>query len=171
MVQAMPEVLASLPRARLVVLKHEARAEPEYLRHVESLIDSLGLRSSIHLLPALEYAEMPRYLSAADCTISIPDTDGTPMTVMESLACGTPAIVHDLPDYDPEIFVDGRTVLRVPLRDPRALAQAIVRLCRDSSLRETLIGHGTAMVQERANYETEMGRLEQLYRQVLSKPA
>jgi len=43
------------------------------------------------------------------------------MTVMESFAIGTPAVIGDLPDYDPEIFVDGETVIRVRLGMPRRL--------------------------------------------------
>lgn len=170
-VQAMPHVLASLPKARLIALRHEARAQPDYVRQVEALVDSLGLRPSVHILPALDQSEMPRYFSAADCAISIPDTDGTPMTVMESLACETPAIIHDLPDYDPELFAHQQTVLRVPLRDPRALAEAVVRVCRDPSLRDTLARNGRRIVEERANYWTEMERLEGLYRQVVGKRA
>jgi L-malate glycosyltransferase len=136
------------------------------VRLVEGDIERLSLRDYVKLVPSLPNDQMPAYLSAADCVASIPDTDGTPMTVMEAFACETPCVVHDLPDYDPELFQDSQTVLRAPLRDPQGLANAVVRLIREPELRETLVRNGLATVKERASYQVEMHRLEELYRRV-----
>src|SRR5262249_27789336 len=103
-------------------------------------------------------------LSLADCVVSIPETDGTPMTVMEAAACGAACVIRDLPDYDPEAFVHEQSVLRVPLRDPSDLGSAIGRLAADPSLRKRLQAGGREMVETHASYAREMGRLEELYR-------
>jgi glycosyltransferase involved in cell wall biosynthesis len=168
LVRALPLIREHCPQARLRIVDYRGGDAPEYLRLVEREIERLSLTACVKLVPSLPNDQMPAYLSAADCVASIPDTDGTPMTVMEAFACGTPCVVHDLKDYDPDLFQDGRTVLRVPLRDPQGLADAVVRLIREPALRATLVRNGRVTVEQRASYEGEMHRLEGLYRQVLS---
>ena len=166
-VRAMPEILARQPRARLVLIKYQADSYPDHEVRVERLIDELGVRGAVRSLPQIPNREMPAYYSASDCTVSIPSTDGTPMTVMESLACGTPAVISDLDDYDPEIFVHGQTVVRVPVADPAGLAAGILTLAASSDLRERIACRGRQMAAERADYQAEMARLEKLYEQLV----
>jgi glycosyltransferase involved in cell wall biosynthesis len=166
-VRAFSAVVERVPRARLVLVKHHASESPDYTRKVESLLDDLSLRSVTRLLTEIPNPEMARYYRAADCTVSIPDTDGTPMTVLESMACGTPVVIQDLPEYDPLVFIDGWTVLKVPARQPGALAHALIRLAQEPSTRTTLREQGPATAAAHADYFAEMARLESLYRDVL----
>jgi glycosyltransferase involved in cell wall biosynthesis len=166
-VRAMPEVLSRQPEARLVLIKYRAELYPEYEARVEHLIDELGVRGAVRSVPQVPNSEMPAYYSASDCTVSIPSTDGTPMTVMESLACGTPPVIGDLDDYDPEIFVHGQTVVRVPVADAAGLATGILALAAGRDLRERIARLGRRMAAERADYQAEMARLEKLYGQLV----
>jgi glycosyltransferase involved in cell wall biosynthesis len=168
-VRALPRVLARLPRARLLLVKHRASAYPEHEQAMERLIDALGVRQAVRSVPGVPNEEMPKYYSAASCTVSIPATDGTPMTVLESAACGTPTIVLDLPDYDPEIFVHGRSVLRLPLADPEMLANAVVELAKDPQLRSVISAEGRDLAARHANYATEMERLGKLYSALIAE--
>ena len=166
-IRALPRIRAALPGARLLMLKYHAEHNPEYETAMERLVDDLGVRPFVRFLPGILNPEMPIYYSAADCTVSIPQTDGTPMTVMESAACETPAIILDLPDYDPALFIHGRTVIRVERRDPSLLADAVVRLASDNDLSETVRREGRAMALRHADYDTEMKRLEGFYEALL----
>lgn len=168
-VRAFASVLRELPRARLVLVKHRASDYPAYTRKIDALIDDLSLRSRVRLLPGVPNAEMPQYYRASDCTVSIPDTDGTPMTALESMACGTPVVIQDLPDYDPTIFVDGETALKVPPREPEALARALLRLALEPAFRETLRRRGPDVAAAHADYFSEMARLEGLYRELVER--
>jgi glycosyltransferase involved in cell wall biosynthesis len=162
-VDGFARLLSYLPRARLLLVKHRAAQNPGYEARIERLMDARGVRPYVRSIDTIPNAEMPMFFSAADVTVSIPDTDGTPMTVMESWACETPVVVQDILDYDPGLFVHEGTVLRIPPRSPEELAAAIVRLARDTVLRERLKQGGIAMVARHADYETEMDRMEQLY--------
>jgi len=162
-VSAMPRVLAAEPRARLLLVKYRASQFPEHEARIDRLIDRLGIRSAVCAVPQIANEEMPEYYSAADCTVSVPGTDGTPMTVMESLAVETPVIVSDLPDYDGDIFADGETVIRVQVGDAASLAAAITRLARDAGLGRALGARGRQVAVARADYHGEMGRLEAAY--------
>jgi L-malate glycosyltransferase len=164
MVQSLPGILKYHPQARLVIVRY--LPDPSYLAAVESEIDRLSLRASVRLVPEIPNEEMSAYFSLADCVVSIPDTDGTPMTIMEAAACGTPCLVADLPDYDPDVFVHEESALRVP-REPGGLAATVGRLIDDPSLRQRLRAGGRRMVERHASYSIEMARLEEMYLHLL----
>lgn len=170
LVRAVALARRELPQVRLLLVRYRAEAFPHYERDLQRLVGELGVGDVVRFLPAQPNGEMPALYSLASCTASIPDVDGTPMTVMESLACGTPAVISDLPDYDPALMVDGETVLRVPHKSPEALAAAFLRLANDEPLRRRLQAKGREMVERRASYSSEMRRLEALYER-LAPPA
>jgi glycosyltransferase involved in cell wall biosynthesis len=167
-VRAFTSLRASVPGARLILLCHSAARHEDYLAEIRRLVQSLDLQESVRMVPPVQYQQMPDYFRAADCTVSIPDSDGTPMAVLESLACGTPAVVHDLPEYDPDLFADQVTVLRTPRRDPDALAASLAFLAREGAVRARLAHRGRQLVRERADYRREMERLEALYANLLA---
>jgi glycosyltransferase involved in cell wall biosynthesis len=162
-VGAMPKLLAAEPRARLVLVKYRASQFPEYEARIERLIDQLGVRTAIRSIPEIPNEDMPAYYSAADCTVSVPSTDGTPMTVVESLGVETPVVVSDLPDYDGDLFADGRTVVRVKPGDVSSLADGLISLARDHDLGCRLGKNGRQIAVARADYRVEMERLEAAY--------
>ncbi len=63
--------------------------------------------------------------------------EGFGSVVLEAAACGVPAVatrIYGLTDA----VVDGETGLLVPVRDPRALAEAMRRLAGDAALRASM---------------------------------
>jgi glycosyltransferase involved in cell wall biosynthesis len=60
--------------------------------------------------------------------------EGLPGSLMEAAACGRALIATDAPGCR-EIALDGQTGLLVPIEDPKALAQAIVKLATSPELR------------------------------------
>lgn len=62
--------------------------------------------------------------------------EGYGLTPLEALAHGTPAIVSDLPVFRETL---GNGALRVPVDDPAALADALLRLEREVGLRAALV--------------------------------
>jgi glycosyltransferase involved in cell wall biosynthesis len=161
-VRAIAIVARTLPAIRLLLVRYRADDAPEYATGIERLIADLGLRSHVLFLPAVSNEEMPALLSAADCTVSIPVNDGTPMSVVESIACGTPVVAQDQPSLDPAVFRQNETVLRVPPRDPEAVANAILRVVTDRVLRDRLRENGRRILPS-FDYDHEMQRLERVY--------
>jgi glycosyltransferase involved in cell wall biosynthesis len=60
--------------------------------------------------------------------------EGLPVSLLEAAACGRPMIATDAPGCR-EIVIEDQTGLRVPIEDPAALAQAIMRLAGSPDLR------------------------------------
>jgi len=81
--------------------------------------------------------ELPRLLASATIMAFPSTTDTFGNAVVESLACGVPAIVTD--QGGPcEIVEDGRSGLVVPGLDPEALREAMERLLSDDEYRSAL---------------------------------
>ena len=100
---------------------------------------------------AEEYAE--RMLGAA--VYVIPSLfEGTPLTLMEAMATGLPAVGTATCGMK-DVIKDGVNGLHVPLRDPAAIADALDRLLSDRGLRERLGRQAHADVVE--NYTWDRG--------------
>lgn len=87
--------------------------------------------------------------------------EGIPVALIEAMAHGLPVISTDTGGI-PELIEDGAGIM-VPERDPAALAEAITRLSRDTTLRRTLAEKGRAVVQERFAMPVVSARLTELF--------
>lgn len=74
--------------------------------------------------------------------------EGTPRTVLEAMGMGRPIITTDAPGCR-ETTVDGVNGLLVPVRDAGALADAMIRLACDSSLRAAWGTESRRMAEEK----------------------
>lgn len=59
------------------------------------------------------------------------------VALLEAFAAGVPAVTTDIPGFA-EVFIDGEQGLKVPPRDPSALAEALQRVLTDAQLRARL---------------------------------
>lgn len=78
-----------------------------------------------------------RYYQAADVYIHAAKADNFPTTILEALACGTPAIATAIGGI-PEQIEDGKTGLLVPPAKPQEMAAAIQILLQDDALRRSM---------------------------------
>jgi glycosyltransferase involved in cell wall biosynthesis len=98
--------------------------------------------------------------------VSIPSTDGTPMTVLESMACGTPTVIGDLPDYDKEYFEHEKTTRMANVKDPQAVAASVLRLLSDKDMAASIAAEARRRVVETGSYEFQMEKMEKIYKRV-----
>ena len=59
--------------------------------------------------------------------------------LVEAMACGATVISTNCPGGPKEVLKDSECGMLVPMNDPEALAEAILRVLEDRSLRERLI--------------------------------
>ncbi|MBI5099771.1 MAG: glycosyltransferase [Nitrospirae bacterium] len=101
---------------------------------LKRLTVELGLTEKI-LLPGFQKNPYP-FLSGADIFVLSSRYEGLPMAILEAMACGLPVIATDCKSGPREILQNGRCGLLVPVEDEAALAEGILKLLRDSALRE-----------------------------------
>lgn len=87
--------------------------------------------------------------------------DACPTVAIEAMASGRPVIATRMGGL-PDLVDDGVTGFLLPARDPRALAEAMLRLSSDSALRERM---GAAGRNKSLDFvvSTVIGRLEEAY--------
>jgi glycosyltransferase involved in cell wall biosynthesis/capsular polysaccharide biosynthesis protein len=98
---------------------------------LEAQAERLGITASVRFLGNRD--DVPDLLAAADATVLTSDWEGLPVSVLESLASGTPVVASDV-DGVAEVLASGGGVL-VPPRHPAAAAEALGTLLTDKAAR------------------------------------
>ncbi len=105
--------------------------------------------------------DVARVVSAFDVSVFPSLWEGTPLTVFEALAMGKPIVATDA-DGLLDVLVDERDAIIVPKRDPRALANGLVRMIDDPQTRARL---GAAASDTGTQYDIAafVRKMERLY--------
>jgi len=166
---ALIKVCSAIPNAYALFAYPVYAADRQYEANVRSMIDQSSIANRVRFIGAIPHHEMADHYRLASVTISVPDTDGTPMSVLESMACGTPAIVGNIPDYDSYYFDPDATVLAVNPKDPNEISAELLRLLNDSALVKKLTTEARNRVETKGTYEVQMNLLAQLYSDVAAR--
>jgi glycosyltransferase involved in cell wall biosynthesis len=139
-------------------------AHPDELDRVQSLVGELGLGDRVTILPGIAYPDMARHHRLADVVVSVPNTDGTPVTMWEAMAAGVPMVASDIPSL--REWLGGLTPeLLVPVGNVAATAMALrTALEMPSARRAELAERLQAHAAERGDHDRNMEAVEALYR-------
>jgi glycosyltransferase involved in cell wall biosynthesis len=159
---AASEVWAKIPNAYFLFAVLPEAKDPVYEQRVRAILNQ-DANNRVHFLDAIPHDRMADYYRLADVTISIPSSDGTPMSVLESLACETPVVVSDIPQYDPVYIEANRTVLMADADSVASIATSIVRALTDAHVSSELAAEGRRRVKAHGSYLAQMSRMEDLY--------
>ncbi|MGA2513478.1 MAG: glycosyltransferase [Candidatus Limnocylindrales bacterium] len=163
------DAVASLPADLSVVMTDHLAHESEVAALRRRAAD-LGLSDRLVIVPRVAHGEMADIYRLADVVVSVPASDGTPVTLLEALSVGRPVVATDLPsvrewlgDLDPGSLV--------PVGDVAATVRAIdVALTRPQAESLDLARRGRQMIEERADHDRSMAAAEALYRDLLRRP-
>ena len=119
-IRAMPQVLLSRPQAHLLLTKADGP-----LDSLQSLAGDLGVERSVTFLGLVSREEVSARLRRAAVWVSIPPSDGMPLSLLEAMASGALPVVSDL-DTMREWLDESRAVF-VDSASPEHVAEAILR--------------------------------------------
>jgi len=162
-------VLEAFPGAFLVLAAPAAERDLEYENAVKKTIDQFGGTANARFVGPVLHDEIADNFRLADVTVSIPDIDGTPMTVLESMACGTPTVIGDLADYDKEYFEHEVTTLMVDVKNAQSIADAMLRYLTNTELAGKIANEARRRVEETGSYEFQMEKMDATYHRVLGR--
>jgi glycosyltransferase involved in cell wall biosynthesis len=131
------------------------------LKHLEAVAPDLPLPASARIIGHVPYEQLPAFYRAADICISIPDSDSSPRSVWEAMACGCACVVSDLP-WARELIVDDKHALLVA-PERAAVAAALRRLLEEPGLAARLGANARSLVEAHRDVRWEMDRLAELY--------
>jgi glycosyltransferase involved in cell wall biosynthesis len=148
-------VKRAIPDAQLI-FKHQGDGDDE--------LERFALPGGVRVVGRIPHEQLVDYFRAADACVSIPDTDSSPRSVWEAMACGCPCVLSDLPWVHEQIRSgEHALVTRV---EPSEVADAVQRLLADAELRERIVIHARRLVEQHHDASVQMDRLEQLYDRV-----
>jgi glycosyltransferase involved in cell wall biosynthesis len=122
LLQAMEEVVRARPDSTLLIagIGEEEAALKAYAAR-------LGLGDAVRFLGLVPNDDVAVLQGGADLFVLSSVLEATPTVALEALACGTPVVSTDNPGGVELHDAFGEDVEVVPKKDPRALAQAILR--------------------------------------------
>lgn len=106
-------------------------------QELERTVENLGLGGYVKLLGEVSNSKKIELYNNAWIFVSSSSREGWGLTVIEANACGTPAVVANVPGLK-DVVVDGETGLLTPFGDVDALAKAVVRVLTKDELRKRL---------------------------------
>jgi len=157
-IEAMAHVVEAMPDARLTV----AGSGTEEAR-LRALVGDLSLESNVTFLGRVDHDAVPALMDTFDVLVNptvVPEAFG--VVVLEGSASGLPVIATDVGGV-PEVCIDGTTGIMIPPRDPRALADAVIRLASDPALRRSMGVAGRAFVDERFEWSTNVAAMLRVF--------
>jgi glycosyltransferase involved in cell wall biosynthesis len=130
--QALPQVLAHNPQARVLVVGpyQNVVGEERYAERVMALVEPLNQHWSF--LGVLSPVEMTAFFQESEVIVlpSLNSTESYGMVQVESLLCNTPVIASNLPGVRVPVNITGSGLI-VPVADAQALARAILDVLED----------------------------------------
>jgi glycosyltransferase involved in cell wall biosynthesis len=157
-IEAAAIVVKKVPDARFVIAgEGELRPALERLikdRHLEKHVFLAGFRPDILSVH-----------KAFDVFVMSSVTEGLGTSLLDAMACGKPVVATTAGGM-PEVVVDGRTGLLVPPRDHVAMADALVTLLRDPTMRAEMGAAGLARARAQFSAERMVQDTLDVYRRV-----
>ena len=146
LINAIPLVIAEIKNIHFVI-KGSGHLEGA----LKELASNLNLDEYVTFVGWTEYHDMPKYLNNCDIYVSTAISDGTPVSVLEAMACGKACIVTDVGGVG-EWIKDGVSGCLIPPQKPQILAKMILELAKDPAKCEVLGKEAHRVVTERGDW-------------------
>lgn len=129
LIQAMPEILKSIPSAHLLLV-----GEGPYREHLQKLVKEHKLDTSVSSIGRIQYKDLPMYLCAGDI-FAMPsrsrlmglEVEGLGIVYLEASACGLPVLAGNSGGA-PDAVVQNKTGLVIDGTDNKQIATAAIEL-------------------------------------------
>jgi len=119
----------------------------------------LGIDDRTHFIGSLPEEDLPALLRATDVYVSASEVDGSSVTLLQAMACGTPVLTSDTEGNRPWVQ-PGVTGHLFRTGDPRDLATELVRIAHaESGTATELTANARALVQSRADWMSNIRQL------------
>jgi phosphatidylinositol alpha-mannosyltransferase len=164
LLDAYRQVRGDFPDSRLIIVGPGTRFRKKYEKKVRR-----NNLTDVVFVGNVSYDELPRYYKTADifCTPAI-GQESFGIVLLEAMAVSKPVVATNIEGYA-NVLTNGREGLLVPPKDDRELAQALLALMSDESLRRQMGANGIITAQE-YNWEKIARRVFDYYLRVIDEP-
>jgi glycosyltransferase involved in cell wall biosynthesis len=133
---------------------------------IEQQVKHLGLVDQVVFHGRVGDRAMVEAIQQSRVSVSVPTSDATSVSVLESMACGLPIVASDLPANRQWIDATGGEL--VPVRDAEAVCQALIRLHDHPELAEQMGERNRARIERDASRSGQMDAMWRHYQKLLN---
>ena len=159
-INALSHVIEKVPEVR-IVLGGQGPLESEIRKRVKGY----GLEKYIYFAGFVNEKIMAEYLNSSDVYVSTSLSDGSSLSLLESMACRLPVVVSDVP-ANREWIKDGVNGFVVPIQDSVLLAEKLIELLRNPLLCQKMGNQNYDVANEKANWDENFIKFEEMYKQI-----
>jgi len=166
LMRAYPYIVEAIPDARLIVVgAYDKEGKEPFVRYAR-----MHHLSSVKFVGRVSPAELPRYYRTCD-VFCAPSTgfESFGIVLLEAMAAGKPIVATNIPGYR-NILDDGQEGLLVEPENEHALADAVIGLLRNPSLRREMSERGRRKA-ARYDWPIIARQILELYQQLVQKKA
>jgi glycosyltransferase involved in cell wall biosynthesis len=135
---------------------------------LQPVIEDLGVGDRVFPYTSVDREDLPRLLSSSSVFLSVSNSDGTSVALLEALFCETPVIVSDLP-ANREWIIDESFGKIVAVGDAEALGAAIADTLDDPDSSREAARRAGAQAREHGDAMKEFARARDLSLKVLDR--
>ncbi len=160
--KAIPRVLEKHPHAKFMCTSMAGEGQ------IQEWVREYKIEHAVELLAPMPNMEMANVYRRAQILVSPSIHDGTPNTLLEGMACGCFPAAGNLESIR-EWITPNKNGLLFDSNDPQSIADAIIHAIENKNLREKAAGLNQEIIAARAEYKSNMQRIEEFYRFVIGK--
>ena len=166
LIQAFAKIARQVPSAQLRIAG-ECSSERSYVESVRGFIKKANLGDRAHLLGSLPEEAILDEFARCD-VLALPSAqENLPMVIAQAMATGKPVVATPVGGVT-EMVHDGETGFLVDVGDVDGLADALLRLLRDPSLRARMGQSGRKFALENYHADTVAKRTYEVYQSVVA---
>ncbi len=161
-IQAARDIVSRAPKVRFLLVGDGILRDK-----MESQIRQMGLKDRFVFAGLVPPEEIPKYFGAMDILVHTSLREGLARALPQGLLAGKPVISYDV-DGAREVVLNERTGYLIPPKSTRELADSIVKLAMDATLRHNMGELGRSLFTEQFRHEVMTARIRKIYCEVLA---
>jgi glycosyltransferase involved in cell wall biosynthesis len=163
-IKSMPNVLEEIPDARLLLV---GKGSGVFDKEMRELCKDLNVENKVVFTDWVDFRLVPSYIALSDVCLVPHHASGhtnttIPHKIFQYMAMKKPVIVTDCKPLK-RIVEECECGLVVPSGDYKEMAEAVIKLYKDSELATKLGANGRNAVEGKYNWENEAKKLCELY--------
>ncbi len=163
LIDAAADVVKACPQVRFLLIGDGILKES-----LQAQIQDLGLTENFVFTGLVPPSEVPTLVGGMDALVHTSYREGLARALPQAAIAGLPVVSYDV-DGAREVAITGETGFLVPPLDKRVLADSLITLASDASLRQRLGRAGQARFTDQFRHQTMTRQIRELYERLLEQ--
>jgi len=151
-IDAFASISAQHPHAALLI-GHDGSITSE----LQERANQTGLSDRIRFIGRLPESDLPQLLRASTMYVTASEVDGTSVTMLQAMACGTPVIASDTPGNGE--WITQKTGLLFQTGSPQSLAEQVNQVFFNPAMVQQRAEQARQLVTQEADWQANQSRL------------